>query len=101
MSDIDDPKRIERRRSLDVIQRRRELADVQFVLSSIEGRRLYWRMMVSTGIFKSSFTGNNTTFFNEGERNVGLRMLNDMNEADPEAYLKCLKEAKQADAANR
>lgn len=101
MSEIDDQDKIKRRESLDNISRRRELADVAFVLNSLEGRRFFWRMLINCGIFKSSFTGNNTTFFNEGERNVGLTLLADMNEADPAAYLKCINEAKAAQRANK
>jgi len=100
MSELDDPEKLKRRESLDRISRRRELTDVAAVLSTVEGRRFYWRMLVTCGIFKSSFTGNNTTFFNEGERNIGLLMIADMNDADPSAYLKCLTESKQQEKNN-
>lgn len=101
MSEIDEPEKVERRKTMDNIGRRRELADVALVLASIEGRRFYWRMMIRCGIFMTSMTGNNTTFYNEGQRNIGLIMLADMNEADPAAYLKCVTEAKQQEATNR
>jgi len=91
---------VERRGTLDKLLRRRELEDVAFILSSVEGRRFYWRRMRRCGINKSSFTGNNTTFFNEGERNIGLLLLADLEEADPEAYVKCLTEAKKEEAKN-
>ena len=91
MSDQDDPVKLKRKEIEGRLERRKELADVAFVLSSEEGRRFYWRLMKRCGIHKSSMTGNNTTFFNEGERNIGLIMLAELEEADPEAYLKCLK----------
>lgn len=100
MSEIDDKERLKRREALDNIHRKRELNDVAFILATPEGRRFYWRWMSRCGIFKSSFTGNNTTFFNEGERNIGIEMLSDMNTADPEAYLKCIKESKSEEAKN-
>lgn len=95
MSELDDPEKLKRKETVSNISRRRELADVAFVLSTIEGRRFYWKLMMRCGIFKSSMTGNNTTFYNEGERNIGLLMMADLNESDPEAYLKCLTEAKK------
>lgn len=100
MSELDDENKLKRKAAVDNIRRRRELADVALVLSSIEGRRHYWRMLTTCGIFMSSFTGNNTTFYNEGMRNIGLILLADMNEADPEAYLKCITESKQQEATN-
>lgn len=100
MSVLDNEKELKRKETLDNIARRRELADVQFILNSVEGRRFYWRLMMRCGIFKSSMTGNNTTFYNEGERNIGLLMMADLNEADPEAYIKCLTESKIQEASH-
>jgi len=75
-----------------VDQRERELMDIQFVMSSKEGRRFFDRYQRICHAHETSFTGNNTTFFNEGERNIGLRMLADVNEACPELYIELLKE---------
>lgn len=75
--------------------RERELDDVKAVLSTKEGRRVWWKFLDFCGVFRSSFTGNNSTFYNEGQRNVGLKMLGDMNEAMPDAYALMLKEAKE------
>lgn len=73
--------------------RERELSDVRSILSTKQGRRFWWRYLAKCKIFQSTFTGNNTTFFNEGERNVGLQLLADLNEAMPEAYMLMQKEA--------
>lgn len=98
MAESDDEDKLKRKASIATVRRRRELEDVALVLSSVEGRRFYWRMLERCGIHKSSFTGNNTTFFNEGERNIGLLLLADLEEADPDAYVKCLKEARKEEA---
>lgn len=100
MSDIDDNEKTEKRETKTRLMRRQELQDVAFVLSTIEGRRFYWRMMQRCGIHKSSMTGNNTTYFNEGERNIGLLLLADLEEADPDSYVRCLKEARIEDIKN-
>ncbi len=70
-----------------------ELADVAGILMTESGRRFYWNLLKKCGVFESSFTGNNTTFFNEGQRNIGLQLLNDLNEAYPDAYIKMLQES--------
>lgn len=75
--------------------REQELEDVKFILGSLQGRRFVWRYLEECGVFKTSFTGTSQTFFLEGERNVGLRLLADINEAQPEAYVTMMKENKQ------
>jgi len=66
--------------------RERELNDMRAVLNTAEGRRFVWRLFDKAGIFRTSFTGNSTTFFNEGQRNLGLLFFNDMMQAMPEAF---------------
>lgn len=74
--------------------RDRDLEDLRFVLSSRQGRRFYWRYMAVCGVFTQSFTGNSETFFKEGKRAIGLRLLEDLNDAAPEAYVLMLGESK-------
>lgn len=74
--------------------REQELNDIRFLLSREQGRRFLWRYLEICGVYRSSFTGNSQTFFNEGERNVGLKLLDDIMEAAPDAYLVMLKENK-------
>jgi hypothetical protein len=74
-------------------RRRAELEDMRAVLTLPGGRKLLWRYMGIAGIYKTSFTGNYTTFFNEGMRQVGLEILKDVTEASPEAYLLMMQEA--------
>lgn len=74
--------------------REKELEDIKYILASPQGRRFVWRYLEITGLFKTSFTGSSETFFLEGGRNIGLKILADVNEADPEGYLKMLKESK-------
>ena len=54
---------------------------------------LVWLMEI-TKIHHTSMTGNAWTYFNEGARNVGLQVLNDLLEAAPQAYLDALAENK-------
>lgn len=89
-------------------EHQKNIDDVRKILKTPEGRRYFWRKMSECGIFHSSFNPNsNQTAFNEGERNIGLGMLDEINEADVAAfaqmqneYLSALnskKEAKEAE----
>lgn len=70
-----------------------ELEDLRFLLATAQGRRFFWRLFEATHQFTTSFTGNSQTFFYEGERNVGLKILSDIMEADSESYVLMIKEA--------
>ena len=70
-----------------------ELGDLRSILGAPEGRRLMWRYLTRCGVFKTSMTGSSQTFFLEGQRNVGLWLLADINAADPGAYVQMLAES--------
>ncbi len=74
-----------------------ELADIKRILDTDFGRRFVWRLLGLAGVFQTSFTGNSTTFFNEGKRDIGLKILADVSEAKPEAYIQMAQEAKQSE----
>ena len=69
-------------------RRSRELGDIKKVLSLPEGRRFIWRLWGITGTFKASFTPKDTnyTMFREGQRDIGMALLEDVNIASPYAY---------------
>jgi len=60
--------------------------DMTKLLSETYGRRIMWRMLERCGIYKTSFTGNSTTFFNEGRRAVGLETLEEIIASSPTSY---------------
>lgn len=74
--------------------RDQEVLDLQNILKQPWGRRFVWRYLEFCKIFTTSMTGNNWTFYNEGQRNVGNRMLADVMEADPDAFTQMSKENK-------
>lgn len=63
-----------------------------YVLAARPGRDLVWWLLGEAGVYAGSYTGDNRTFFNEGRRDVGLRLLDRLLAADPEAYLTMIKE---------
>lgn len=89
--ELSDPQRVGRRGAQERIARREELGDVLYILSSEQGRRFFWRLLKLGKLFESAFTGNNTTFYNEGKREAILPLLGD-SQRFPDLYLKMVKE---------
>lgn len=71
-----------------------EKEDLVWLMSMPRGRRVVWRLLERTGLHRSSFTGNSTTFFNEGARNVGLQIQALVLEHCAEHYIEMLLEQK-------
>ena len=95
MSRISKTAEQEKRLEAEKLEREVFINDVRHVLSSVQGRRFVWRILDMAGVYRSSFTGNSTTFFNEGARNIGLRVLSDVMDAKPEAFLLMQQEDKK------
>ena len=77
------------------VERDQEKADFAWLMSDKRGRRFIWRMLETTGVYRSSFTGNSETFFREGSRNVGLKLISDIHEFAPDAYPMMLEEQRK------
>jgi hypothetical protein len=68
-------------------RRDRERDDLKTVLKKPEGRRVIWGILETCGVFKSSFALNSMQgAFNEGKRDIGLALLADLNEAEPQMF---------------
>lgn len=81
-------------------RREREANDVRSLLANIEGRRFLWRLMETCGVYHQSFTGNSETFFLEGKRSIGLFVIAEILDAEPDAYLLMIKENRKGDEDN-
>lgn len=67
------------------------LEDLRALLNLPQGKRFLSRMLFEwTHVLANSFTGNSSTFFNEGERNIGLKLFAELGRADPNFYQKLL-----------
>ena len=91
-----DPKQVKDAKFKEKLKEEQELDDVKFILDSPQGRRFFWRYLSKCGVFTTSFTGNSTTYFNEGSRNIGLMLMEDIMNVDPDAYSMMLKENRDA-----
>ena len=81
-------------------RRDREANDMRSLLATIEGRRFLWRLMEKCGIYRESFTGSSETFFLEGKRSIGLFVIAEIIDAEPDAYLLMIKENRKGDEDN-
>lgn len=81
----------------DARKRRQEVEDFKWLMAHKQGRRLMWRLLSMSGVFRTSMTGNSSTFFNEGRRDIGLQFMAEVNDHCLEAYVLMLKEQRGND----
>lgn len=62
-------------------RRESELDDIAWLMSEKRGRQIMFRLLEMCSVYRSSFTGNSQTFFNEGRRAVGTTLITDITEA--------------------
>lgn len=74
--------------------RLQEVNDLRTVMSTRAGRRFIWRLLETTGVYRSSYTGNADTYFREGARNVGLVLIRDIHEHCFDKYVEAMNERK-------
>jgi hypothetical protein len=78
------------------LRRRQAAENWQWLSSSKRGREILREILTFCGVYKTSFTGNSETYFREGQRNVGLFLLRQIQEHAPEHYITMVKEAQDA-----
>ena len=70
-----------------------EDADLHWLLSSERGRKITWKALEETGLFRSTFDENHPVMsFREGKRNLGLKLLSTINRANSDLFLSMLEE---------
>lgn len=77
---------------VDKMVREQQLEDLRQVMSTPNGRRFVWRFLSDANVFRSCFTGNSTTFYLEGRRDVVLPYYQDIMQACPEMFWKAQQE---------
>lgn len=72
--------------------RKQELMDLDSLMALPAGRRFLWRLLTQSGVFRSSFSSDPLVMaMNEGQRNVGLRVVGDIMAACPEKYIEMMR----------
>lgn len=67
--------------------RQQEIADFRWLMSDPRGRRFMWRLMGQCKVFEPSFNPHGGVMnFNEGQRNVGLFLLGEVNQLCPAQF---------------
>jgi len=84
---------IETRKLKSQLERKTAEEDLKWVLSDPRGRRYLWKLLESFHIYQSSFAQDGSFMaYLEGERNAGLRILNELQSVAPESYILMLQE---------
>jgi len=70
-----------------------EESDIKWLMGSKRGRRIVWRLLEQSGVFRLSFNTNAMSMaFAEGNRNFGNRTLSMIHSVCPELYPTLVKE---------
>jgi len=95
MKNAANKKEVEQANREEKFSHKQQMADIRLILETEQGRRFIWKYLSKCGVFRSSFTGNSNTFFREGERNIGLQLMEEVMAADADAYIKMAKENRE------
>lgn len=92
-ADDKDIQKMSKKEKLNVDQSK---ADLKEVLSTVSGRRYIWKILSATGVYKLSANNSGSwTYFNEGQRSIGLNIISDIMDVDPDMYPKMQLENKK------
>lgn len=94
-----DEKSVGARKQSEKIREQRRVEGLRKVMADADSRLWLRGMLEACGVYRTSFTGNSTTFFNEGQRNIGLMLHADLVRHCPEAMVAMLRETDAAEPA--
>lgn len=84
---------VEKAKTAEERERELELADLRFVVSSPQGRRLIWRLLKHCRVFNSVFNNSGSvTYYHSGMQDVGHFIQAEVIEAKKEAYFEMMRE---------
>lgn len=93
MSNTADPKAVAKAQRKDKADAEKLEAAFHWLFEDEKGRRIAWWLLEEAHVFRTSMTGNSQTFFLEGERNVGLKVLDKIMSLSPASFAVMQKEA--------
>ena len=82
-----DPQQVKKAAKEDKIKDVISNSNLRFVMESKSGRAFLWELLSSCNMFNTSMTGDNYTFFLEGQRTVGLQLIPRMVAVSPKLYM--------------
>jgi predicted hydrocarbon binding protein len=94
--DFTNPKQHKKRTKVHKLREAREREDLSKMLNDPAGRRVLWRILDQSKLLASDmFTGNSTTFYNLGKRDLGLWLYNEIMGSEPKAFMKMMEDQLQ------
>lgn len=67
--------------------------DLKALLKNPQGRRVLWHYISLCGVFRSNYSPEQgLTYFNLGQRNIGIRIIDDIVKTDSETFMLMMKE---------
>ena len=95
-TDVGDQRQVKDRKVQHKLRRQRQIEKLGQMLNDKDNRAFVWRILERCGVYHTSFTGNDAaTNFNEGKRQIGLMILEELSEVDPGAISLMQQEAKK------
>jgi hypothetical protein len=83
------------------LKQEQEISDFNYLMSLPQGRRFMWRLLEKAGVFRSSYSMNGLEMaFKEGNRNLGVMLVAEINEHCPGQYQKMIREQKSGTKRN-
>ena len=83
------------------LERQTEIDDLHWLMSDKRGRRFMWRLLTSSGIYRSSFNVEPLAMaFAEGQRNTGLKLVDEITRHCANRFSEMQKEATKHDRRN-
>ena len=94
--DAGEPRHVGKRKRRAQLREDERLAFVTAAMGTPQGRAYFWHLLERAHVFSTSWSPDaSRTAFLEGERNMGLKVLADIQTAAPDQYLTMTKEAKE------
>ena len=91
--DFTDRKQHKKRSKVHKLRESREKEDLSKMLNNPAGRRVLWRILDQSKLLAPDmFTGNSTTFYNLGKRDLGLWLYNEIMGSEPKAFMNMMDE---------
>jgi hypothetical protein len=86
--DAGDETSVEKRKTLKQLQKELEDEQLKQILDTKAGRAFFWRLLQYCRVFSTTFSPglSDQSAFNEGMRNVGLKVLKDIITLDKKLY---------------
>jgi hypothetical protein len=86
--DFTDPRQQKKRNKAHKLREAKSREDLSKTLNHPAGRRVLWRILNESKLLAPDmFTGNSTTFYNLGKRDLGLWLYNEIMGSEPKAFM--------------